>query len=60
MFKKIDWQDAVALWETRPEIIAVWAFGSAQEGEIRVGSDVGVGRYRHVVSIWWTVVSRGV
>ena len=42
MFKQIDWQDMVLLWEAWPKVVAVWVFGSAQAGEIRVGSDVDV------------------
>ena len=40
MFKKIDWQDTVVLWEAWPEIVAVRVFGSAKEGEVRAGGDV--------------------
>jgi predicted nucleotidyltransferase len=42
MFKKINWQDTIAVWEAWPDVVAVWAFGSAQGGEIQLGSDVDV------------------
>lgn len=42
MSKKIDWQDTIAVWEAWPDVVAVWAFGSAWEGEVQLGSDVDV------------------
>ena len=43
MSRAIDWKDLQNVWETTPDIVAVWAFGSAQEGELRPGSDVDIG-----------------
>ena len=43
MSRAIDWKDLQNVWETTTDIVAVWAFGSAQEGELRPGSDVDIG-----------------
>ena len=42
MSKHIDWKCLEVVWKSNKEIIAVWAFGSAQEGLVRVGSDVDI------------------
>lgn len=42
MCKKIDWQSTETLWRDWPNVIAVWAFGSAQTGEVKRGSDADV------------------
>lgn len=43
MSKQIDWESTVPIWQSAREIIAVWAFGSAQGGDVRIGGDVDVG-----------------
>jgi predicted nucleotidyltransferase len=42
MCKKIDWQSTETLWRDWPNVMAVWAFGSAQTGEVKRGSDADV------------------
>ena len=42
MSERIDWGKAVPIFEIFPNVIAAWAFGSAQAGVIRPGSDVDV------------------
>ena len=42
MSKHIDWKCLEVVWKSNNEIIAVWAFGSAQDGLVRVGSDVDI------------------
>lgn len=43
MSKKIEWEQTESIWKTTPKLIAAWAFGSAQDGEIRLGGDVDIG-----------------
>jgi predicted nucleotidyltransferase len=43
MSERIDWNQAKQVWETTPDVIAVWAFGSAQGGQVGTGSDVDIG-----------------
>lgn len=43
MFRNIDWESLQPVWESIPDIVAVWAFGSARDGELRWGSDVDIG-----------------
>lgn len=43
MSKKIEWEKTEPVWVATPNIVAVWAFGSAQEGQIRPGGDVDIG-----------------
>ena len=43
MSKVIDWDSLQPIWETTPEVVAAWAFGSARDGEVRDGSDVDIG-----------------
>lgn len=42
MSKRIDWDIAAQAFESFPNVIAAWAFGSAQEGDIREGSDLDI------------------
>jgi predicted nucleotidyltransferase len=39
----VDWQSVEHIWPAKGYITAVWAFGSAQEGWIRPGSDLDIG-----------------
>jgi uncharacterized protein len=39
----VDWSGLAAFWPNQPGIVAVWVFGSAQEGEVREGSDIDFG-----------------
>jgi predicted nucleotidyltransferase len=41
--RRIDWPQTVPIWQETSAVIAAWAFGSAQEGQIAPGSDVDVG-----------------
>ena len=41
--RRIDWQRTLQVWQETPEVLAAWAFGSAQEGQVAPGSDVDVG-----------------
>jgi predicted nucleotidyltransferase len=43
MSKKIEWERTEPVWEATPKVIAAWAFGSAQNGQISVGSDADIG-----------------
>lgn len=43
MFRIIDWDKTQSLWDDTPDVVAAWAFGSAQGGELRQGSDADVG-----------------
>lgn len=43
MFRNIDWESLQPVWESIPDIVAVWAFGSARDGQLRWGSDVDIG-----------------
>lgn len=38
----VDWQLARQVFEKVPEVIAAWAFGSAQAGQIRPGGDLDI------------------
>lgn len=40
---RVDWRRAEKIWAARAGVIAVWAFGSAQRGEITAGSDLDIG-----------------
>lgn len=42
MSRAIDWDILLPIWRDTPEIVAAWAFGSAQGGELRPGSDADV------------------
>ena len=42
MSKRIDWDRAAQVFDSFPNVIAAWAFGSAQQGEIRDGSDLDI------------------
>ena len=39
----VDWSILDGLWGTQPEVLAVWAFGSARHGSVREGGDVDLG-----------------
>jgi predicted nucleotidyltransferase len=41
--RTIDWQLTATIWQETPEVLAAWAFGSAQDGQVTPGSDVDVG-----------------
>ncbi len=43
MCKSIEWNYSLPVWEASPNVIAAWAFGSAQDGMVRPGSDVDIG-----------------
>ena len=43
MPKIIDWGQTEAIWQSELNIIAAWAFGSAQTGQVRDGGDVDIG-----------------
>jgi predicted nucleotidyltransferase len=43
MSRVIDWDSLRPVWKTTPAVVAAWAFGSAQDGEVRPGSDVDIG-----------------
>ncbi|MCP5101244.1 MAG: nucleotidyltransferase domain-containing protein [Chloroflexi bacterium] len=43
MSKKIDWTVTNSVWQSTPNIIAAWAFGSAQDGIVRTEGDVDIG-----------------
>ncbi|MCB9099287.1 MAG: nucleotidyltransferase domain-containing protein [Anaerolineales bacterium] len=43
MSKTIDWSQTESIWADEPNIIAAWAFGSAQEGTIRDSGDIDIG-----------------
>ncbi len=38
----VDWLSAEPVWSANGNIIAVWVFGSAQEGQVKSGSDVDI------------------
>ena len=40
--RTIDWQRTAQIWEAMPELVAAWAFGSAQDGTVSLGSDVDI------------------
>ena len=42
MSKRIDWNQTKQIWETTPNVIAVWAFGSAKGGQVGTDSDVDI------------------
>jgi len=43
MSKKIEWEQVKSILEATPTVIAAWAFGSAQGGEVAEDSDVDIG-----------------
>ena len=43
MSRKIDWATTNNVWQSTPNIIAAWAFGSAQDGVVRAEGDVDIG-----------------
>ncbi len=45
MSKRIDWDRAALVFKPFTNVIAAWAFGSAQQGVIRDGSDLDVAVY---------------
>ncbi len=42
MSRTIEWGDTQGIWQSEPAVVAAWAFGSAQGGELRPGSDADV------------------
>ena len=43
MSKRIEWECLEPVWETTPKVIAAWALGSTQGGQVGAGSDVDIG-----------------
>jgi predicted nucleotidyltransferase len=43
MSRVIDWDSLRPIWETTPDVLGAWAFGSARDGQLRDGGDVDVG-----------------
>jgi predicted nucleotidyltransferase len=43
MSRTIDWEATRPVWESSPDVVAAWAFGSARDGHLRHGSDADVG-----------------
>jgi predicted nucleotidyltransferase len=43
MFRTLDWKATRPIWESNPDVVAAWAFGSARDGLLREGSDADVG-----------------
>jgi predicted nucleotidyltransferase len=43
MSRTIDWAATRPIWVSNPDVVAAWAFGSAQGGELRDDSDADVG-----------------
>jgi predicted nucleotidyltransferase len=39
----VDWQRAEEILAAHPQVMAAWAFGSAQSGQVNPGSDLDVG-----------------
>jgi predicted nucleotidyltransferase len=42
MSTRIDWNRTKQVWDTAPNVVAAWAFGSAQCGRVKTGSDVDI------------------
>lgn len=42
MSGQIDWQRTVPIWQATPQVVAAWAFGSAQDGVLRAGGDIDI------------------
>ena len=40
---RTDWGRAAGVFESVPKVIAAWAFGSAERGEMTAGSDIDIG-----------------
>ncbi|MBM3144848.1 MAG: nucleotidyltransferase domain-containing protein [Chloroflexi bacterium] len=49
MLKRIDWASVAQVFDPFPNVIAAWAFGSAQDGEIREGGDVDIAVLFHAI-----------
>jgi predicted nucleotidyltransferase len=43
MSRTVDWEKLRPIWESEPNVVAAWAFGSARDGLLRPGSDVDIG-----------------
>lgn len=41
--RRVNWKKVQRVWQHHPNIAAAWAFGSAQEGVVRAGSDIDFG-----------------
>lgn len=41
--QSVDWEKAERVWKAFPDVIAAWAFGSAQAGRVGESSDLDVG-----------------
>lgn len=42
MSRTVEWSQANEIWHATPNVVAAWAFGSAQAGQVRPGGDVDV------------------
>lgn len=40
--RAIDWQCIAHIWKDTPGLVAVWAFGSSQDGQVGPGSDMDI------------------
>jgi len=43
MSRIIELDALLPVWKNAPDVVAAWAFGSAQDGQVRPGSDVDIG-----------------
>jgi predicted nucleotidyltransferase len=41
--RSVDWSGTEQTWEAFPDVIAAWAFGSAQAGQVGESSDLDIG-----------------
>jgi len=41
----VNWTKSDTVWKAYPNVVSAWAFGSAQGGELRPGSDLDIGVY---------------
>lgn len=39
----VDWAVADQVWQDYPQVVAAWAFGSGQNGQVKAGSDLDIG-----------------
>ncbi|HOU40796.1 MAG TPA: nucleotidyltransferase domain-containing protein [Promineifilum sp.] len=43
MSRIIELDALLPVWKNAPDVVAAWAFGSAQDGQVRPGSDLDIG-----------------
>lgn len=43
MSKAVDWSRIDSIWQDEPNVVAAWAFGSAQDGMVRDEGDIDIG-----------------